>query len=537
MNKRGVQVWSAGVLSLLASLAVVPALASVDPAPAPHFSALESEAESAAADPFPVPEALRDNIAFWRSVFAEWRQNQVALHDVEYPGIVYQVIDLEGEVVRDSLNDVQREQVAQARAALEARLQKLATADLLELNAEELALRQRITKTAGESAVAGAYLRVRAQRGVRERFMRGLAMSGRYDAIFRHIFREAGLPEDLAYLPHVESSFQNHARSSVGATGMWQFTLAAGRMFMNVNHAVDERRDPIASARGAARYLGQAYQRLGNWAYAVTSYNHGMQGMARAKAEFGDDFGRAVREYKSKSFGFASRNFYAEFLAAREIASQPKRFFPEGVAYERPLNMDSVVLERAAHARDLASRYGLKVDELAAVNPAWNAHASRGKTPIPAGVQVWLPSGTLVASSKRNREMLAAATRKEPASPARGGLMQASLTTNVAEVHVVRRGDTLSKIAKKYKLDLASLRELNDMSAGQHTVRIGQKVRLRSDAQEAGDVVVHVVRKGDTASLIAANYGVSVQHLLKSNQLTRHSVIRPGQRLGIPVSR
>src|SRR3569623_1218694 len=432
MNKRGVQVMSIRVVLMALGLAPLALFASVDPAPAPHSAAVEAPAAVAAADPFPVPAGLRDNVVFWR----------------------------------------------------------------------------------------------------------GRALSGRYDAVFRRIFQEAGLPEDLAFLLHVVSSFQNHARSSVGATGMWQFTRSAGRTFMTVNNAVDERLDPVASARGAARYLGQAYQQLGDWALAVPSYNHGMQGMARAKAEFGTDFGRIVREYKSRSFGFASRNFYAEFLAARDIASQPERYFPEGVDFERPLRMDSVTLERAAHARDIASRYGVPVRELAALNPAWSPHAGRGAMAIPAKVEVWLPTGTLVAASARNKAMLAVATRKE-AAPADEGVAQAAPTTTRA-VHVVRRGETLSTIAQRYKVDMASLREINKLSSEGRLLRVGQKLRVRDEADEQGaedDARVHVVRKGDTASLIAANYGISVAHLLASNQLTKRSVIRPGQRLGIPVVR
>src|SRR3569833_474166 len=248
MNKRGMQVVSAGAWLLLAGLAATPVLASVDPAPASHTAAAEDEA---AADAFPIPEALRDNVEFWRKVFAEWRQSQVAVHDMDYPGIFYQVIEIKGEV-NDSLTDAQRDQVNAARDEWEARLQRVAKAEPIELSAEELALRQRIVEVAGAGALAEAYLRVRTQRGVRARFLRGLAHSGRYDAVFRRIFQEAGLPEDLAYLPHVESSFQNHARSSVGATGMWQFTRSAGRVFMTVNNAMDERLDPVAKAGRAA---------------------------------------------------------------------------------------------------------------------------------------------------------------------------------------------------------------------------------------------------------------------------------------------
>lgn len=520
---------SAGVVLLLVGLAANPVLASVDPAP---VSQSADAVDHDSVDPFPLPEALRDNVEFWRKVFGEWRQSQVALHDMEHLGLVYEVIELPGSV-SDGLTEAQRDHVKAARAEWEARLQRVATAEAVELTIDELALRQRIIDTAGEHALAEAPLRLRTQRGVRERFLRGLAHSGRYDAAFRRIFQEAGLPEDLALLPHVESSFQNHARSSVGATGMWQFTRGAGRMFMTVNKVVDERLDPVASARGAARYLTEAHGRLGSWPLAITSYNHGMQGMARAKAQFGTDFGRIVREYESKSFGFASRNFYAEFLAAREIATQPERYFPEGVDFERPLNMDRVVLERATHAHDLAKRYGVGTRELAAINPAWSSRAlSRKPMPLPAGIEVWLPSGTLVAASARNKAILTAATRKE-SKPARGGVMNASYTD--MDVHVVRRGDTLSDIARRYRTDVDSLREINNMGPRQNVVRVGQKVRLRGEVE--ADNVVHVVRRGDTATLIAANYGVSVADLLATNQLTKRSVIRPGQRLDIPVSR
>src|SRR3569623_741295 len=281
MNKRGVQVMSIRVLLMALGLAPLALVASVVPAAAPHSAAGEAPAAVAAADPFPVPAGLRDNVVFWRKVFAEWRQNQVALHDIDYPGMVFDVVELQGDV-QDSLSDDQREEVGQLRSNLESRLKRISASDPAELGAEDQALRQRIVDVAGADAVADAYLRVRTQRGVRERFMRGLAHSGRYDAVFRRIFQEAGLPEDLAFLPHVESSFQNHARSSVGATGIWQFTRSAGRVFMTVNHAMDERLDPVASARGAARNHATAHQRHRRRPLAKTSNKHGKQGKARA---------------------------------------------------------------------------------------------------------------------------------------------------------------------------------------------------------------------------------------------------------------
>jgi len=150
-------------------------------------------------------------------------------------------------------------------------------------------LRDKLVAAGGTRAIYGADERVRVQRGLRERFRRGVEISGRYEPAFREAFRAAGLPEDLVYLPHVESSYQLRAVSSAGATGVWQFMPATGRSYMHVGSAVDERWTLLVSAKAAARYLDEAYSRLGTWPLAITSYNHGVGGMARAKAEHGSD--------------------------------------------------------------------------------------------------------------------------------------------------------------------------------------------------------------------------------------------------------
>ena len=108
--------------------------------------------------------------------------------------------------------------------------------------------------------------RIRSQRGAKEHFLEGLKISGRYMAQMQKIFREEGLPPELAYLPLVESSFNIRARSSVGAVGMWQFMPETGKKFLRIDAAVDERLDPIASTRAAARLLKENYRILGRLA-------------------------------------------------------------------------------------------------------------------------------------------------------------------------------------------------------------------------------------------------------------------------------
>lgn len=293
---------------------------------------------------FPRPAALEHQVAFWRNVYALWTRAQAVVHDDRYLDVVYEVIDLPGETTQ-SYTPEQKALIQERGELWRGRLRvledKLAAG--VSLTPDEQRLVARIQTYADRGAVRGAAQRVRIQRGLRERFKRGLEISGRYDQVFRKIFRRAGLPEDLAYLPHVESSFQASARSSAGAVGIWQFTRSAAKIFMDLDSVGDQRMDPIASAHGAARYLRSAHGKLGSWPLALTSYNHGIAGMQRAKEQLGDDLARIVAEYDHPKFGFASRNFYAEFLAAREVAAQPKQFFPEGLRYEEPLLTDRLV--------------------------------------------------------------------------------------------------------------------------------------------------------------------------------------------------
>lgn len=379
---------SRGFLIVLMTLALV-ACAS-QPAP-PKVDLPLSDAT------LPAPPELQPQIGFWRNVYATWGRSQVALHDDRYLDLVYGVVTLPGEVGESQTPEQQdfvKGHQENLRAILRQLELKVATNAPLTPAEQKLADHIRAS-SGGPGAIVGASDRLRTQRGMRERFKRGLEISGRYDATFRGVFREAGLPDDLAYLPHVESSFQNHAASSAGAVGMWQFMPGTARHFGMLNAAVDERRDPVASAQGAARYLGNAHDRLGSWPLALTSYNHGVGGMKNAQQIFGDDFVAIVRNYSGKGFGFASRNFYTEFLAAREIARDPQRFFPEGIHYEPPLNLDRVRLRQAVNAMTLANYYEVNPGELTSLNKAWNPAAQNGRITLPAGTLVWLPAGTV----------------------------------------------------------------------------------------------------------------------------------------------
>ena len=258
-------------------------------APTPRYRAYREQSGD-----FTKPAELEPQVEFWKKVYSRWSQSQAAIHDDRYMEAIYEVADIPGSV-GSSLTADQKDWLKGRRDFWKTRLadleDRVAARQPLDRNDKEI-----LAMLGGSGKLSGAAERVRSQRGMKERFRRGLEISRSYDRHFRRIFRDAGLPEDLAYLPHVESSFQAAAKSSAGAVGIWQFTKGAAVRYMTVNEVVDERLDPVAAAHGAARYLRDAYDRLGSWPLAVTSYNHGMNGMKKAKNIYGDDYVRIVAE-------------------------------------------------------------------------------------------------------------------------------------------------------------------------------------------------------------------------------------------------
>ena len=499
------------------------------PCTASATAAAQSAAQQTKAhNPFPLPAGLEPAVDFWCKVFAEWSREQVALHDDEHLGVIYRVVDIPGPVA-EGLTNHQRAWVREQENRLINELSRLSTkhASGQALTKEEQRLAKAITR--GNGKIKGAAERVRTQRGTRERFLRGLEISGRYDSAFREVFRARGLPEDLAYLPHVESSFQIGARSSVGAAGMWQFMPSTARSYMTVTSTVDERLNPITAAQGAAEYFAGAYRTLGTWPLAVTSYNHGIGSMNRAKARYGHDFGRIVRNYDAPSFGFSSRNFYPEFLAVRRIAKAPHKYFPEGVRYQAPLAAKPVTLKHALYAHDIRKQMGADMLALADLNPGWSDRALKGHSKLPAGITVWVPAKNYIPEFTAPAE-----TTLARAEPSRSG---------TTRTHRVAQGESLWTIARRHGTTVAALTAHNGLSTGNPHLRVGQILAVpgtqspaKARSKTATASTTHRVNAGDTPFKIATAYRIRLSDLLAANNMHARSVIRPGQQLHIPIT-
>lgn len=340
---------------------------------------------------FEEPKEMEPMVTFWEKVYSKWDEDTVVFHDNTYMDLIYSVERLprsEREVIQ-----AKKEYLAEKLAHVD---EKITLG--LSLNQEERKLYEVIKKHGYEHQIFGIAERLRVQRGLKNRFKRGLEASTYYLPRFEKAFTQLGFPKELAYLPHVESSFQNHARSSVGAGGMWQFMPRTAPHFMPMKKGVyDGRFDPFVAAKGAANYLQESYELTGSWPLSLTSYNHGLTGVLKAQELYGDNINAIVWNYKGPRFGFASRNFYAEFLAAKRIAENPSNYFTN-LTFRKPADFEGLHLLSPIKLKELAELLNLNSSTLITLNPAWLAPITENKIPIPSLTEVWVPKGTLKAS-------------------------------------------------------------------------------------------------------------------------------------------
>ncbi len=408
---------------------------------------------------FPLPPELEPDVNFWLSVFTRYDTSEGVLHDNRNLAVVYEAVALPEKATR-----AQRQRVSDKRRQhFKKILQTLASGKRDNLTADEARVLKLWPPDVTNAELAAAVGRIRFQLGLSDRFREGLERAGRWRQHVEAEFIRLGVPVAMAALPHVESSYNPDARSHVGASGIWQFTQSTGRRFMQVDHILDERNDPFLATTAAGKLLAYNYSIAGNWPMAITAYNHGLAGARRAMREFGDDaYVDILRKYKGRTFGFASRNFYVAFLAAKEVDQNPDKYFP-GLVPEDPVDYSSVALDAYVSASDLASVLKISEREIASYNPGLQATVWQGSKYLPKDYELRLPSQILAAPLTTLLADLGPDKRYARQLP--------------DLYHTVGRGDTLSQIADAYDTRVSTLVSLNALSS-QHRIRIGQKIRL-----------------------------------------------------------
>ncbi|MFZ1983127.1 MAG: transglycosylase SLT domain-containing protein [Desulfatitalea sp.] len=449
-------------------------------------------------DPFPIPEVIAPNVAFWTKVYATYTTCQGIVHDNEDLNITYEVIDLL-PYNAPGADRTNRRRMKQTNEKYEQILKRLAQRP--DHPDPEC---QRVAALFAEPRIAAQFRqaadRVRCQIGQKDRFQDGLVRSGAYIDQIRSIFKSYELPEDLAYLPHVESSFNPQAYSKSGAAGMWQFTNRTGKRFMQVGYAVDERRDPISATYAAAQLLKENYAQLGDWPLALTAYNHGTGGMQRAKALHGG-YAQVYQSYQSRSFKFASRNFYSEFLAARHVASNHQEYFPN-LALDSPVPYRIHKLDGFAPFAKLSEHFGIDPQTLKQLNPALRQPVLGGQKHVPKGYALRLPE-----ASERVETVVAAAIPEE--------LYHDDQKPSL--FYTVQPGDTASKVARSHGVEVAELALANNLDR-RATVFPHQTLRIPARGERPTKPVTPVVEPSTPILVAAAETPAVAQALQKAEQ-------------------
>lgn len=476
------------------------------------FTMLMTPAVAQNASDFPRPESLEPAVQFWIRVYTEVDTQSGFLHDAEHLDVIYTALPLD------------RKQIEAKREAIKAALTVLSTGKRSGLSAEEQQVLALWPANVSNQTLKIASDNVRWQLGQSNRFLAGLRRSGAYREHIQKVIAAKNLPPQLVVLPHVESSFNPGAYSSAAAAGMWQFTRATGQRFMRIDHIVDERMDPYIAAEAAMSLLEYNYRVLGTWPLALTAYNHGAGGIARAVREMGSsNIEDIVANYKGRRFGFASRNFYAQFLAVNEVEERAESFFGK-VDYNPAPNFTELATDAYIDAEVFARSANISLAQLKADNPALRPVVWEGQKRIPRGFKMKLRDATVTPQG-----LLASID---------GDYKFVVQTPDVA--YTVVRGDSLSAIARRFNTSVSRLVALNQLTSS-HRIQIGQRILLPQDetslaaqSQRAPADGIYTVARGDTVSTIARRFSVGETALLRLNGIEDSHRIYPGQELRLP---
>ena len=400
-----------------------------------------------------------------------------------------------------------------------------------------------------------------------------LERSQRYLDVMRSALKEENLPQNLVYMVLIESGFSSRARSRAQAVGYWQFMEATGRRYgLRINQFIDERRDPFLSTQAAGQYLKDLYNLFGSWYLAMASYNAGEYRVNRAMMKhYTRDFWKLKNK---KSIPRETRHYVPKFMAAQLIAENPRKYGFDDLDYHEPIRFESVAVHKPVSLKKLAKSLSLKYEDLRLLNPKYVTQyvplEKQGSAilRVPVGFAEKVTMNVVTASamtrpnpktyvyykvrwgdslyslSRRHRttvNTIARMNRMSPRGTLRAGRViklpplyrsKKSLTTAQRKpaYHKVKKGESLGRLSKRYKIPTAQLKRWNKLSSV--IIHPGQVLALRNPS--AVSKKTHVVQKGETLISIAKKHKVQLLALMKNNSLTFKSILKVGQTIVIP---
>ncbi|MFN3455023.1 MAG: transglycosylase SLT domain-containing protein [Pseudobdellovibrio sp.] len=316
---------------------------------------------------FAVPEGLKKDVDFWIKIYTQYTTKQGVFH-------------IAGDTQK-TLGDFDLTQVY-ANQKWSAVRKELESELLIKRHKRILAKRHKIPIE-----------KIRIQMGLKDRMEEAIKVSGMYLPMMEKIFEAEKIPKELTRVVFVESSFNIEAQSKVGASGLWQIMPNIGKSYKYISDEQDLRNHPLYATKVAAKIFKQNYQILKSWPLAVTGYNHGVGSMGKIVKKYkSNDIAYLINNVNSnKSFGFASRNFYATYLAALYVESHANLYFPEPIYKHPPLNVKYLKLTKKFSYDDLLALFNNDEKLLRLYNPhIKKQYLKKGKT-LPAGVIANIP--------------------------------------------------------------------------------------------------------------------------------------------------
>lgn len=361
----------------------------------------------------------------------------------------------------------------------------------------------------------------------RRHFSRWLARSTQYQPYIEAELKKAGLPLDLVYLAMIESGFNPSAYSSAHAAGLWQFIRGTGKNYgLRINNWVDERRNPQKATLAAIEYLSCLHEEFDDWYLAVAAYNAGEGKIARA-----------IKRYNTRDFwelashrylALETKRYVPKLIAAILIARDPAKYGFTDIPYKQPESYDVITLPPATDLAAVAVTAHTSVKSLRKLN---NELRKNQTPPGKKDYVLRIPEGTknLVA---RNLDRL------HP------------VITTAYTTHTVRKGDTITSVCRKYKINKTILLKANNLRTA--ALKGGQRLRIPyrttkyillaegetpesrfAAAGKDGRMILHTLKRGETLSKISKQYDVPVKVIMQWNDITNVRKIRAGDNLAL----
>jgi membrane-bound lytic murein transglycosylase D len=403
----------------------------------------------------------------------------------------------------------------------------------------------------------------------RDFFIAAYIRSGRYRPFIIEELKKAGLPEELSWLPLIESGYKVRALSKARALGLWQFISSTGYKFgLKRTHHIDERLDPYKSTLAAIEYLKELHEIFGDWMTVLAAYNCGenrvLSIIRDQNVNYLDDFWDLYQRLPCET-----RRYVPQFLATLHIVNHLDKYYMDDTVPDRPIEYDTVIVSKQTYLKNIADSLNVTEDQLSDLNPEL-----RYKLLPPEDYPLKIPSGmkeTLMA----NLENIAQCSQSQPdisyhrvragetlstiASKYNTTVNEIAKLNNISRkknittgmvlklpqssdestdssskeekniIYTVRIGDSIFTLAKRFDTTAKKILELNKL--GTSNLMVGQTLKIAAGPLSGYDI--YRVKDGDTASTIAKRYNMDLDDFLRINKLSKNSKIHPGQQVNV----